>query len=45
MPEVAVQVTGRTPLDATVYQMQRLRCNLCGEIYKTEHGAQTGICL
>jgi len=34
MPEVVVRVTGKSPLDATVYQMQRLRCNLCGEIFK-----------
>ena len=33
-PEVVVRVTGKAPLDATVYQMQRLRCNLCGEIFK-----------
>ena len=34
VPEVVVRVTGKAPLDATVYQMQRLRCNLCGEILK-----------
>jgi len=34
VPEVVVRVTGKAPLDATVYQMQRLRCNLCGEIFK-----------
>jgi hypothetical protein len=34
VPEVVVRVTGKAPLDATVYQMQRLRCNLCGEIIK-----------
>jgi len=32
--EVVVRVTGKAPLDATVYRMQRLRCNLCGEIFK-----------
>jgi len=34
VPEVVVRVTGKAPLDATVYKMQRLRCNLCGEIFK-----------
>jgi transposase len=33
-PEVAVRITGKTPLQGTVYRMQRLRCNLCGEIFK-----------
>jgi transposase len=34
MPGVAVRITGKAPLNATVYRMQRLRCNLCGEIFK-----------
>ncbi len=33
-PETAVRITGKSPLNATVYRMQRLRCNLCGEIFK-----------
>lgn len=33
-PKVVVRVTGKAPLDATVYRMQRLRCNLCGELFK-----------
>jgi transposase len=33
MPATVVRVTGKAPLQATVYQMQRLRCNLCGEIF------------
>ena len=33
-PETAVRITGKSPLHATVYTMQRLRCNLCGEIFK-----------
>jgi transposase len=32
-PATAVRVTGSAPLKATVYQMERLRCNLCGEIF------------
>jgi transposase len=40
MPATVVRVTGKAPLQATVYQMQRLRCNLCGEIFtaKTPEG-------
>jgi transposase len=34
VPEVAVRITGTPPLQAKLYQMQRLRCNLCGEILK-----------
>jgi transposase len=33
-PEVVVRITGKAPLSGTVYYMQRLRCNLCGEIFK-----------
>jgi hypothetical protein len=29
-----VRITGQAPLGGKVYQMQRLRCNLCGEIFK-----------
>ncbi len=34
VPKVIVRITGKAPLQATVYRMQRLRCNLCGEIFK-----------
>jgi rubredoxin len=34
VPEAVVRFTGKAPLPATVYNMQRLRCNLCGEIFK-----------
>jgi transposase len=32
-PEKIVRITGRPPLDATVYELQKLRCNLCGELF------------
>ena len=35
-PGVLVRVTGQAPLAATVYELQKLRCNLCGEIYTAE---------
>jgi len=31
-----VRITGNAPLSATVYEMQRLRCNLCGEIFTAD---------
>ncbi len=33
-PERLVRVTGMAPLVATVYELERLRCNLCGHIFK-----------
>ena len=36
VPAVIVRITGKPPLHATVYQLQRLRCNLCGEIFKAD---------
>jgi transposase len=35
-PGVLVRVTGQAPLAATVYALQKLRCNLCGEVYTAE---------
>lgn len=32
-PAVMVRVTGMAPLVATVYEMERLRCNLCGKVF------------
>lgn len=32
-PAVMVRVRGMAPLQATVYERQRLRCNLCGEVF------------
>ncbi len=32
-PAVMVRVRGMAPLSATVYERQRLRCNLCGQIF------------
>lgn len=32
-PGVLVRVTGQAPLAATVYELQKLRCNLCGQVY------------
>ena len=32
-PKRLVRVTGKAPVDATVIELQRLRCNLCGKIF------------
>ena len=32
-PAVLVRVTGMAPLNATVYELERLRCNLCGLVF------------
>ena len=32
-PRVLVRVVGQAPLEATVYELDRLRCNLCGEVF------------
>ena len=32
-PAVLVRVRGVAPLSATVYELERLRCNLCGEVF------------
>jgi hypothetical protein len=33
VPKVVVRISGKAPIGAKVYQMQKLRCNLCGEIF------------
>jgi transposase len=35
-PGVIVRVTGQAPLTATVYELQKLRCNSCGEVFTAE---------
>lgn len=32
-PRVLVRLVGQAPLAATVYSLDRLRCNLCGEVF------------
>jgi transposase len=36
LPSVIVRVVADAPLKATVYELLRLRCNLCGEIFTPE---------
>ncbi len=35
-PGVLVRVVGQAPLAATVYQLEKLRCNLCGEVFTAD---------
>lgn len=42
VPKLIVRITGKAPLQATVYQMQKLRCNLCGEIFKADSPSGVG---
>lgn len=32
-PGVLVRITGQPPLAATIYQLQKLRCGLCGQVF------------
>jgi len=32
-PKTVVRVEGQAPLQATVYELERLRCNLCGKVF------------
>jgi transposase len=41
-PGVLVRVTGQAPLAATVYELQKLRCHTCGEVYTAEPPAGIG---
>jgi transposase len=40
-PAALVRITGMAPLGATVYECDRLRCNLCGEVFTAP--APTGV--
>ena len=35
-PAVRIRVVGQAPIEATVYELERLRCNLCGDVYEAE---------
>lgn len=36
VPAFLVRVVGQAPLGATVYALEKLRCNLCGEVFTAE---------
>ncbi len=35
-PALRIRVVGQAPLEATVYALERLRCNLCGDVFEAE---------
>jgi transposase len=35
-PGTIIRVVGQAPLQATVYELQKLRCNLCGKVFTAE---------
>jgi len=41
-PAVLVRVKGMAPLRATVYEMDRLRCHLCGKVFTAQTPAGVG---
>jgi hypothetical protein len=41
-PKTVVRITGQSPLHATVFKMQKLRCNLCGEVFTADAPAEIG---
>jgi len=41
-PGHLVRVRGQTPLGATVYELQKLRCNLCGTIFTAKAPEEVG---
>jgi transposase len=41
-PGVLVRIKGQPPLAATVYELEKLRCNLCGNIYTAAAPPEAG---
>jgi transposase len=41
-PGVVVRITGHAPLAATIYQLQKLRCHLCGRVFTAAAPEETG---
>ncbi len=41
-PGVLVRITNQSPLRATIYQLQKLRCNLCGKVFKARVPERAG---
>jgi transposase len=41
-PGIEVRIVGSPPLEATVYETEKLRCNLCGEIFTAQVPEESG---
>ncbi len=42
VPGVLVRLVGQAPIAATVYELEKLRCNLCGEVFTAAAPAGVG---
>jgi transposase len=42
VPGVLVRIIGQPPLGATVYELQKLRCHLCGEVFTAPAPVKAG---
>lgn len=41
-PKALIRIVGQAPIQATVYELERLRCNLCGQVFTAEAPAGVG---
>src|SRR4029077_11260357 len=41
-PGVIVRIMGQPPLAATIYQLQKLRCHLCGQVFTAPAPTEAG---
>lgn len=41
-PGVEVRIVGRAPLEATVYELEKWRCNLCGKVFSAPLPEEAG---
>ena len=35
-PKTLIRIVGQAPIQATLYELERLRCNLCGQVFTAE---------
>ena len=41
-PQALVRIVGKAPLAATIYELQRLRCNACGQVFTAQEPEGVG---
>ena len=41
-PGVLIRFLGRSPIQATIYELQKLRCHLCGQVFTAQPPADVG---
>lgn len=42
VPAFVVRITGKPPLQAKVYELEKLRCNLCGKVFQAKLPEEAG---